>query len=337
MFREALSAPARTDDAATTLFMGGFLVLVATVLPVVWLLVLVSTPIALVLTPLAVFPPLVLRGYYVRTVRTSLHGDEAAPSFVRWSELVRDGAKSVLLSVGYLLPLGLLAGLVVVCVTLLAGDVVAAGSPVGVAAALGVVLGGVGTLGYGVAYLYLRPAALAVFAVEGRLRDGFALRRVFGVVRNGRYAGGWLRAVTVLVLGIAIGAPTTLAVVGVFVTFYARVVAHFLYGRGAADVFDLADDDSEEVEAVNLTDRPSEVSPSVQTGRTVGFVVGQNTRSSDDSSVTTAVEPDGSGEPTAPDEIGEIDETDETNETDEADETDETADSFVWGSERTRG
>jgi hypothetical protein len=318
MFREALSAPARTDDAATTLFMGGFLVLVATVLPVVWLLALVSTPLALVLTPFAVFPPLVLRGYYVRTVRAGLDGDEAAPSFVRWSELVRDGAKSLLLSVGYLLPFGLLAGLVVVCVALLAGDVVAAGSSAGVATALGVVLGGVVTLGYGVVYLYLRPAALAVFAADGRLRGGFALRRVFGVARDGRYAGGWLRAVTVLALGVAIGAPTTLAVVGVFVTFYARVVAHVLYGRGAADVLGVDDDTSEGVETAPLADRPSEVSPSVQTGRTVGFVVGRSARNGDGADVTTTVEPDGSGEPTA------------------ADEADEAADPFVWGPRRTR-
>ncbi|EJN58890.1 DUF4013 domain-containing protein [Halogranum rubrum] len=277
MFNEALAAPIRSDDAAATLFMGGVLTFLSAVVPVVWLFAVLSTPLGLLLTPLAVFPSLVLRGYDVRTVRTGLRGDDATPSFVRWGELVRDGLKSVLLSVGYLLPLGVLLAVVVGLAVLLGARVVTPGSVAGVVVAVGIVVVGVGVFGYGVAYLYLRPAALTRFAAEGRLRDGFALRQVVDVARGGRYAGGWFRATAVLVGGVVVGVPTTVVVVGVFVAFYARVVAHVLYGQGAAD------DSTETTEATEASassardrrldkERTPEVSPSVQTGRTVGVV-----------------------------------------------------------------
>ena len=322
MYREALSAPTRTDDAATTLVVGGLLLLVAAVAPLVWFFTATPLLVALLLTPLAVFPPLVLRGYYVRTVRVGLRGDTATPSFVRWGELVRDGAKSVLLSAGYLLPLGVLLVVVGGLAVSLVANVVSPRSPAGVGAALGVVVGGFALLGYSLTYLYVRPAALAVFAAEGRLRDGFALRRVLGVARSSRYAGGWFRAVTVLAVGLVVAAPTTLAVVGVFVAFYARVVAHLLYGRGAAGVVDVAADARwERTATVALGDRPSEASPSVQTGRTVGVVVGQSSRDGSGSMTPMAVEPDGGGSRA---------EDLSTNDTDSED------DSFVWVSNRSR-
>ncbi|SEO73351.1 Protein of unknown function [Halogranum amylolyticum] len=318
MFREALSAPTRTDDAVTTLFMGGFLVLVATVVPLAWLFAVASPLVFLLLVPLVVFPPLVLRGYYVRTVRVGLRDGDATPSFVRWGALVRDGAKSALLSAGYLLPFVVLVGGSVGLAALLASNVVAPNSPVGVVAALGVVLCGFGTLGYGAAYLYVRPAALAVFAASGRLRDGFALRRVFGVARRRRYAGGWLRAVTVLTVGLVVAAPTTLAVVGVFVAFYARVLAHLLYGRGAASALDVTDDDEDNrVVAVALDDRPSEVSPAVQTGRTVG-PAGCSERGHLTSATVEVDGGDGDGSPPAETETG----------------VDHETDPFVWGDDR---
>ncbi|SFK88118.1 Protein of unknown function [Halogranum rubrum] len=322
MFNEALAAPIRSDDAAVTLFMGGVLTFLSAVVPVVWLFAVLSTPLGLLLTPLAVFPSLVLRGYDVRTVRTGLRGDDATPSFVRWGELVRDGLKSVLLSVGYLLPLGVLLAVVVGLAVLLGARVVTPGSVAGVVVAVGIVVGGVGVFGYGVAYLYLRPAALTRFAAEGRLRDGFALRQVVDVARDGRYAGGWFRATAVLVGGVVVGVPTTVVVVGVFVAFYARVVAHVLYGQGAAD---RTAETTEMTEATGASassardrrldeERTPEVPPSVQTGRTVG-VVDKWTDTGERTS-TRSDESDG-------------DDSDEARV--EADTATRGSDSFVWG------
>lgn len=275
MLRDALSGPTRTDDAATTMFMGGLIVLVATATPLALAFVVASTPLVFVLAPLAVFPPLVLRGYYVRTVQVGLRGDDATPSFVHWSDLVRDGAKSVLLSLGYLLPLGALLALTGALTFVLATDAVTTESALGVASTLGVVLAGFGTAAYGVVYLYVHPAALASFAAEGRLRDAFAFRRVLRLARSTDYATGWLLATMALGSGLAVAAPTTLALVGVVVAFYARVVEHYLYGRGAASTLGVSDErpdaesTSDGAAGTDFVARPPEAAPSVQTGRTV--------------------------------------------------------------------
>jgi hypothetical protein len=57
---------------------------------------------------------------------------------------------------------------------------------------------------------------------------------VAGVAATGPYATGWTLAVGALAVGYAVAAPTAPLVVGVAVAFLARVVAHDLYGRGAA-------------------------------------------------------------------------------------------------------
>ena len=288
MLRDALAAPTRTQDAATTVFMGGVLTLVTLAAPVVWLLAVATTPLGLLLTPLFVLPPLVLRGYDVRVVRTGLAGDRATPSFVDWSRLVRDGVQATVLDVVYALPL---VGFVAVgggSVLLLGSGVVSPNTAVGVGAALGIVVAAVGTVGYGALYLYLRPAAVAVFASEGRLRDAFAVRTVLGVAGSGGYVKGWLLAVATLTVGVAVGLPTTATLVGVVVLFYARVVAGVLYGRGASDVLTTAD---EKPEREPLADRPpAEVAPAVQTGRTVAAVASEGRTAS-----SVAVAGDGRG------------------------------------------
>ncbi|TKX84340.1 DUF4013 domain-containing protein, partial [Halorubrum sp. SS5] len=99
--------------------------------------------------------------------------------------------------------------------------------------AAGTVLALVGA--YLAAFAYVRPAALAAFAASGRLRDGLDPRTVAGVAATGPYATGWTLAVGALAVGYAVAAPTVPLVVGVAVAFLARIVAHDLYGRGAAD------------------------------------------------------------------------------------------------------
>jgi hypothetical protein len=134
----------------------------------------------------------------------------------------------------------------------------------------------------------------------------------------------------VLAVGLVVAAPTTLAVVGVFVAFYARVVAHLLYGRGAAGVVDIDVDGTpdatgwDSTETIAVGDRPSEASPAVQTGRTVGVVVGRGDRDESESRESLepmVVEPDGGG--SRAEDLS-------------ADDTDSEDDPFVWVSSRSR-
>ncbi|SFR30995.1 MULTISPECIES: DUF4013 domain-containing protein [Halorubrum] len=250
MLTAAAAALARTDDAAGVVLVGGAVTLLAWVLTPLWLVgVLFVSPAVAVAAPVALAPSLVARGYFVRVTRLAVEAGNAdgAPSLVAWGELVRDGAKSALLSAVLLAPLA--GGLAVAgggVAALVAGPVdpeatattvESALGPNGPAAAAAVAGGGVAALvgAYLLAFAYVRPAALAAFAASGRLRDGLDPRTVAGVAATGPYATGWALAVGALAVGYAVAAPAAPLVVGVALAFAARVVAHGLYGRGAAD------------------------------------------------------------------------------------------------------
>ncbi|WP_158237453.1 DUF4013 domain-containing protein [Halegenticoccus soli] len=298
MLTDALKTPARTDDAASTVLIGGALALVSTVGPPLFVVGLASTPLALAFAPFVALPPLVLRGYHVRVIRGGLDGDPAAPSFVRWGGLVVDGAKSLLLSVGYLLPVAVAAGIVAAAASAVDAGGVDFG-PVGAPlVSVGVTVVGLFGVVYGLAFLYVRPAALALFAASGRLRDAFSPRRVLRVCRSGDYVTGWLVGIGVLAVGLAVAVPLQLVLVGFAVAFYVEVAAHSAYGRGAASALgrdsrgaigtggvDAGGIDGDGIPADGIgADRiggdgmegaadsrvPSEAPPSVQTGRTVG-------------------------------------------------------------------
>ena len=248
MFGDALSTPARTSDSAVTLFIGGVLTLLAVVAPLVAVAALSVSLLGLLFVPLAFLPLLVLRGYYVAVIAGGANREPGAPSIVQWGTLLSNGVKSVLVSVGYALPALLLVVLGVAALVALVPPEVADPntSPAAVesatsdARALGVLavlaLGGVLLLGYGLLYAYLRPAALAVFAVSGSLREAFRLGRVRSVAGTGDYAVGWLLAGLVLVVGGVFVLPLSALLVGFFLLFYLQVVAHSLYGRAAGDV-----------------------------------------------------------------------------------------------------
>ncbi|TKX74171.1 DUF4013 domain-containing protein [Halorubrum sp. GN11_10-6_MGM] len=249
MLTAAVTALARTDDTAGVVLVGGAVTLLAWTLTPLWLGgVLFVSPAVAVAAPVALAPSLVARGYFVRVTRAGIQaGDPAgAPSLVAWGELVRDGLKSAVLSAALLAPL--VAGLAVAglaAAALVAGPVDPASTAAAVESALGpngpiavaaVAVALVAALvgAYLLAFAYVRPAALAAFAASGRVRDGLNPRTVVGVAATGRYATGWTLAAGALAVGYALAAPTAPIVVGVAFAFLARVVAHGLYGRGAA-------------------------------------------------------------------------------------------------------
>lgn len=234
MLSDALRAPKSSDHWVSAALVGGVLMLLATAALPMWIALVVAFPVALLAAPLFALPVLVLRGYYLRVVAAGLARERGTPPFVRWGGLVRDGAKTYLLSAAYLSPLLLLA--VVVAVGVYA--VRTAGVRVSFAAELviGVLAAAVGvvTVGYLLAYAYVRPAALAAFAREGNLRDALDVRRVARTAADSSYAKGWLLAVGVTLTAALLAAPLSALLVGFFLFFYARTAAHVLYGRGAS-------------------------------------------------------------------------------------------------------
>lgn len=264
MLRAALSTPFRTDDAPGVVIIGTVLTLCSWAVVPIWLFSSLLAPVLLLLAPLALAPALVTRGYFLRVVREGVRDGNAAgaPSFVRWGTLYRDGVRSVCLTVWYLLPVIVLVG-VAVAVGLLAdanridtvlvepapvdidpiADVtVGEGTSAGEGSLLSLLSGlfsglvGAFTFGYLVVYVYLRPAALAVLADTGRLRDAIRPTRAFRVALSGEYAVAWLLALATLLGGYALATPFVPLLVGIAFVFLLRVAVHALLGRGAAAV-----------------------------------------------------------------------------------------------------
>ncbi|ESS03852.1 MAG: protein of unknown function (DUF4013) [uncultured archaeon A07HR67] len=294
MLRAALATPLRSDDAAGTLVIGTFLTLLGSAITVGMaagaLAVPVVTPLLVVAAPVVLAPAFVARGYHLRVVAEGIEATTGgAPPFIGWGELYRDGIRSVLLSVAYLLPLAVgLAGVAVAGVFVELGrvDPASAVAPVSAPAPAAGALGGfvaVASLAYLVAFAYLRPAALAVFAATGRLRDAFRPTAVGRVAFSGSYAVAWALAAVTLLTGYVLATPLAPLLVGFGVIFVARVAAHVLYGRGASGAIaravssgaldDAIDPAPEQVpgDPARRSDRPThtEASPNVQTGRSV--------------------------------------------------------------------
>lgn len=238
MLRDALSVLPRSDDGIGTAIVGGVLLLVTIAFLSLWVAFVVATPVALLAAPVALAPALILRGYHVRVVQSGLHGETGVPSFVGWGRLYRTGVASLLLSMALLLPaavLVLLGGAAAAVIQLGRVDLGGMAEPV---YAVSIAFLALLLVGYLFAFLYLRPAALASFAATGRLTAGLSPRRVVRVAGSGGFATGWLVAMFLTLAGLTLVGPLVVILVGFPLVFVVRVVAHNLYGRGAAEVLD---------------------------------------------------------------------------------------------------
>ena len=303
MLGESLRVPYRADDAFGTIVVGSVLTVLTGLLVAVWLvLVAVWPPVGLAVTPVVALPSLVMRGYLLRVVDGGIRDESTVASFVRWGALIRDGSKSTLVSAFYFVPGAVLCGLAV------GGGVATALSPPGfdeTAQALTgvlILIAGFGLLLYGLVYLYVRPAARAVFAATGSLRAALGVRQVLRLAASGDYLTGWLLAMGLLAVGPTLLVPPLViaAVVwvvspvvslliilatllgGVVLTFVFRVSAAWSTGRGAATgikrLYPAAIEPDSATDETGVGDKratpeidggSAEVDARVQTGRTV--------------------------------------------------------------------
>ena len=310
MLSEALRVPARGTDATGTLLVGTVLTGATAIAVVGWIALLaVDLRFGAAATPVVFLLGLVVRGYLVRVVAAGINDRSVAPSFVRWGSLLRDGVRSVFVSVVYALPaavcLGLAAGAGVATVV----DPQRFAGALQVLAAVAILIGGFGLLCYLLVYLYLRPAARAVLAATGSVRAAINPRRLIGVSLSGPYLTGWLIAMGLLTGGpllvtplvvlsglaglydealAAIGGLLTLGV-GVILVFWLRMSVAWVTGRGAGPalaaetasvIAPSGPPGSSETATVTTPDRPTEPPATVQVGRGV------------DDATTTAQQPD---------------------------------------------
>ncbi|WP_254545202.1 DUF4013 domain-containing protein [Halomarina pelagica] len=212
MITEALTYLRRSDSAARTVVIG----------------------ILLSFLSFLVIPAFLVMGYTVRVIRAALTDDEP-PVFDEWGNLFVDGLKAFLIGVGYfVIPVAFVvlavgADLVVANVSGLAGGILGA-----ILAVVGIVLV--------LALWYVFPVGLARFARTGRMGSAFQFGEIRPVALTSTYAVAWLLALVVSAVAGAVsnwlfslsllGVETLLAL---GLTFYAGVVAAYLYGRGVGE------------------------------------------------------------------------------------------------------
>lgn len=235
MLADALAAPTRSADALGTLLVGGGLLLLSVLFPVVWVVAVLRSPVLAVLAPLAVFPPLVLLGYDVRVLRAGAEGDDDVPSLVSLAGLVRLGIGSLLVRALYLFPLAVVVGGAGAVVGAARADLLGLPELQADAVVLATtVFAGLFAVAYLFAYLYIGLAALSLYGMTGRLRVALSPRHVLAVALSRTYAVGWTLTGTVVLVGLLVALPLQLLLVGFPLAFYVRTAGHHLAGQAAA-------------------------------------------------------------------------------------------------------
>ncbi|ARS90475.1 DUF4013 domain-containing protein [Natrarchaeobaculum aegyptiacum] len=211
---------------------------------------------ALVVGSILLVPLVVLAGYGVRVLETSLEGLEEPPAFDGWGSLLRRGAGAIAITLAYLFG-PLLAGtllalaLGVVGYYGLQGLVPVIGGETTivwlVSGAAGLFTALVGLVVAGVVFVswLCLPAGLVRYAQTGRLRASLDQTAVGSLVRTREYLGAVvvlqllplvvpLLAVVALVTIVGVLALPALGFLTVLV--FARVLGVFLAGPGASQV-----------------------------------------------------------------------------------------------------
>ena len=235
MLREALDYPTRSPEGGRSVIVGGLVIVVITAFLGVAAL---DVPYAYAAV-FGLLPWLLVRGYYVRVVRTSIGRDRPTPPrFGDVGRLLRDGAVAVGISAAYLSPaLAVLAPLVGVravgtdvSAVLLERAVPEAASTAATSLA-GVVA--VVALMSAIGALYVLPVAVARFAHTNRPRAAFDVRTVVSAAVTEDYATAWGISVALRLFVLPFAYLLRLLLVGFFFQFHVSTGARYCYGQGA--------------------------------------------------------------------------------------------------------
>jgi hypothetical protein len=233
MFREALGYPTRPPEGGRSVIAGGSAIIAITVCLG---LATLEIPYAY-LAAVGLLPWLLLRGYYVRVVRTTIGRERPVPPrFDNVRRLLVDGAIAVWIAAIYLLPaiavLGPLAAVQVFEPARLESftasvpdlTVTAASALVGLLAvvALMSVLGA----------LYVLPVAVARFAYSGEWRNAIELRTVVDGALTEDYAIAWGVSFLLQVLLLPVAYLLRAVLLGFFLHFIVAVGVRYCYGQG---------------------------------------------------------------------------------------------------------
>lgn len=211
MISEAVGYLKESEDASRTVIVGGILTLFG----------------------FLIVPLFAVAGYLVRVLDRTASGDDEAPVFEDWGELIVEGVKASVIAFVYaLVPMAVFLAFAVG-----GGLLSATGSnALGTIGGIGVFIGMLLWLGLSLAAAYAAPAALANFAEKRTLSAGFEVETMQRVLVDKTYATGWLTALLVIVAGGVVSSllnviPILGFIASAFVGFYVAVMAYYVIGH----------------------------------------------------------------------------------------------------------
>ncbi|MFO7926978.1 MAG: DUF4013 domain-containing protein [Halobacteriota archaeon] len=234
MFREALGYPTRPTEGGRSVILGGLtLIVVAAFVSLTGL----GRPYAY-LAALGVLPWLLVRGYYVRIVRTTIGRDRPTPPrFDDARRLLKDGASAAFIAAVYLLPglvvLGPLIALQVFgtdIATFLSDQSVSETLSVAVVSVVGVIA--IGALMTLIGALYVLPVAVARFAHTEDIWAAFEFRTVISGAATEDYAIAWGVSFVLQALLLPIAFVFRIFLLGFFLQFLVASGVRYCYGQG---------------------------------------------------------------------------------------------------------
>ena len=241
MLRAALSYSTRKPNGPRSVLVGGGIVFVVNLFGLSSVLDAPLTYAGL----LGVLPWVVLRGYYVRVVRTTLGRDRPTPPpFDDIGRLFRDGLASLLISACYLLPAAVVLAPLAYARALgrdPAALFSAAGLPTALANAALSVTGVVALFAvmYLLGALYALPVAVARYAYTGRVRAAFGLGTVVSGALTEDYAVAWALSLLLQVVLFPFAYAFRAVLVGFFLHFVVAAGVRYCYGQGVGDALGL--------------------------------------------------------------------------------------------------
>lgn len=215
---DALTYPTEHDEWIQTVLIGGILLLFGFLL----------------------LPLFLVYGYIIRVIQHRLDGDPEPPTFGEWEDLFIDGIKTFIIGLVYMLIPAAVGAFMV------GGSIatMATGTRSGAAAGMaGLALGMLVTFALSLVFGYVAAAAIVNFANEERIGAAFDFTTLKTIALSRDYGIAWGLSIVVLVaanvvVGVLNVIPFLGFVIGVFVIFYAQIVAAHLWVDGYNDALD---------------------------------------------------------------------------------------------------
>jgi hypothetical protein len=182
-------------------------------------------------------PLFLVAGYLVETLRAGMAGAETPPEFDDWGRMLTEGVVASVIGLVYqIVPLA-------VFLFFVGGSILAflsgseAGGGIGL---LGLLAGGFLSWLLSIVFAYVGMAGITNYAREGTFGAGFDVGVIGDVATDGSYLLAWVYVIVLqLVVGVVVSVlnavPVLGSIVGVFVSFYALIIAGWLLGNGFAE------------------------------------------------------------------------------------------------------